>query len=79
MTIADVPYLATSGVLQQTDNPFTGNPLDGTARKQEPQYVTTSDHWRTSAHPRNTFDTSDGHWYTVHDNIFDKNNWTLLD
>ena len=79
MTTADVPHLATRGVLSSAVNPFTGNPLDGTEGKKEPQPVTTSDNWRTTAHPENTFDTSDGHWYTVHDNIFEKKNWTRAD
>ena len=79
MTTADVPALATKEILSATKNPFTGNPLDGTAIKKEGQLVTTSDHWRTTAHPWNTFDTSDGHWYTVHDNIFDQKNWTRVE
>lgn len=79
MTTADVPHLATKGVLSATANPFTGNALNGDAQKKEPQLITTSDHWRTNAHPGNTFDTSDGRWYRVHDNIFDKKNWTRVD
>ena len=79
MTTADVPALATKEILSATKNPFTGNPLAGTAIKKEGQLVTTSDHWRTTAHPWNTFDTSDGHWYTVHDNIFDQKNWTRVE
>ncbi|MBQ7506386.1 MAG: membrane protein insertase YidC [Lachnospiraceae bacterium] len=75
MTNADVPSMAAAGVLDKALNPFTGNPLDNQA-KEEPQIVTTSKRfWITD---RKTFDTHDGHWFSVSDDIFDPSSWKDL-
>ncbi|MBR0172137.1 MAG: membrane protein insertase YidC [Lachnospiraceae bacterium] len=79
MTNADVPFLAANGAVKSPVNPFSGKPLDGRERKKEKQLVTSSDNWRTTNQHGNTFDTSDGHWYTVHDNIFQKENWERVE
>ena len=79
MTNADVPFLAANGAVKSPVNPFSGKPLDGRERKKEKQLVTSSDNWRTTNQHGNTFDTSDGFWYTVHDNIFQKENWERVE
>ncbi len=74
MTIADVPSLAAADIIEDAANPFTGEALDS-HQKSELQYITTSGQYGLGVHRKNTFDTSDGAWYTVHDNIFDAANW----
>lgn len=77
MTNADVPTLAMEGVIKNPINPFTGNEIN-CDMKQLNQLVTDSEHW-TIQPDQTTFDTSDGHWWTVHDSIFDMDNWTKLE
>lgn len=75
MTNADVPTLALKDLIQNPVNPFTGNPINADEKNKEPQRLTSSDHFYVKLNPGNVFDTSDGSWYSVHDNIFDRKNW----
>ena len=43
------------------------------------QRVTTSWHFNPWENNGQTYDTSDNPWYSVHDDIFDLNNWKRLD
>ena len=79
MTNADVPSLAVKNVIENAINPFTGNKIDDGEKYAHPQIVTSSCHWQTTKYNGNTFDTSDGHWYSVSDNIFKEENWKQLD
>ncbi|MBQ4293825.1 MAG: YidC/Oxa1 family membrane protein insertase [Lachnospiraceae bacterium] len=75
MTNADVPSIAVDGVVENPLNPFTLNPIDESAKEDE-QIVTTSKRfWITD---RETFDTHDGHWFSVSDDIFDPSSWKDL-
>jgi hypothetical protein len=78
MTNADVPTLAVEGLIENAVNPYTGNPISSDA-KNETLYVTTSENYDVLRNDGNVFDTSDGEWYTVKDNIFDVNNWTKVE
>ena len=79
MTVADVPTLAVTGVIEDVSNPYTGTELTSNEKTAHDQLVTTSWHWHTEDHEgRTTFDTSDRPWYSVHDDIFNLNNWTRL-
>ena len=75
MTIADVASLATADVIDDPVNPYSGKPISDAAKYTEDMLVTTSRHWSTSTYNGNTFDTSDGKWYAVKENIFDPANW----
>lgn len=75
MTNADTPVMALEGIVDNPVNPFTGNPLDSSEKTAHPQLVTTSGNWHLEDQNGTTFNTSDGLWFTVHDNIFDENNW----
>lgn len=79
MTNADVPTLATEGVIENPINPFTGKEINNDEKFSHPQRVTSSMHWDTTKYNGYTFDTSDGHWFSVHDNIFDESNWKKED
>jgi len=77
MTNADVPTIATDDLIENPQNPFTGKKIDSSA-KFEKQFVTTSRLWSIKDNAGNVFDTSDGEWWTVEKNIFDKNNWQCV-
>ena len=79
MTNADTPSLATSGLIENPVNPFTGEKISSDEKYEHPQVITTSYHWDITINNGKTFDTSDGNFYSVHDNIFDDNNWELIE
>ena len=79
MTNADVPTLAVQGVIDNPINPFTGKAISNEIKEKEPMLVTTSDNWEIDHDNGCVFDTSDGTWWSVHDNIFDLNNWTRVE
>ena len=77
MTNADVPLFATNEVVKKAVNPFTGKAISSDEKNLHPQLVTSSHN--LSQNPQDyKFDTSDGHWYSVHDNIFDEANWERI-
>jgi YidC/Oxa1 family membrane protein insertase len=75
MTNGDVPTLATQSVIENPINPFTGKRITNTA-KQGTQFLissTNSDDWQTDKNNGYVF--FPNNWYSVHDNIWDINNW----
>jgi hypothetical protein len=74
MTNADTPSLLMEGLIDNPVNPFTGNPVN-TEPKKETQYVINYDHWRVTENTGNTY--HDDPWYSVHDNIFQAENWAI--
>ncbi len=78
MTNADTPSIALDGVMDNPANPATGKRIDMSPKYEKEQIITSSSQWDLSKHGKNKFDTSDGNWYSVHDDIFDLNNWKLL-
>ena len=79
MTNADVPALAVKNLIKNPRNPFSGKKISSDAKKDD-QYVTTNWEWDIEKNSGTTFDTEgDGHWYSVHDDIFDLSNWTQLE
>lgn len=81
MTNADVPTLSVSGIIPNAVNPFTGKQINSMDKKTHQQMVTTSGLFDADGKnaKKTQFDTSDGHWYAVSDNIFDLNNWHLVE
>ena len=75
MTNGDTPSLAVQGVIENPVNPFTGNAINMDAKAAGPQVVTTSRNWRLPDNHGNVFDTADGDWLSVHDDIFTEENW----
>ena len=77
MTTADVPTLATSGVIANPTNPFTGNAINTNAKYDRPFYAFYSsqwDAWDTSKNNGNQF--FPGTWYRIdNQNARDKHNW----
>lgn len=73
MTNADVPTIAFEGLIENPVNPFTGNQINSNEKNERPQYVISSDYWSVEVNNGYTFMAGD--WYSVHDNLWDKNNW----
>lgn len=81
MTNADVPVLAMDGIIDNPINPFTGNIINSDEKTAHDQYIIDSDYRNTfnfnvNFNNGNTFNPTD--WYSIHDNIWDKNNWTFI-
>lgn len=75
MTNADTPALAVAGLFDDPVNPFTGKTVGSDAKHTTELAVTTSTNWDIDKNNGRQFDTSDGEWYIVKDNIFDSANW----
>ena len=79
MTNADVPAIALQGLVEDPVNPFTGQPIDDSAKTENGAVIVTSAFiWDINVNRGQVFDTSDGYFYSVHGDIYDKNNWTLI-
>lgn len=76
MTNADVPSLLADEIIENPINYYTGKRLDAWGKNDI--RITTSYKYDATTNCGTTFDTEDGVWYTVHDNIFEKDNWKLL-
>lgn len=77
MTNADVPTLATRRVIENPVNPFTKNALNNYIKNKEDQMVTTAHQFYIEFNNGTTFDTSDGNWWGVHDDIGVEDNWNF--
>lgn len=76
MTNADVATLATSDVIENPVNPFTGNPINSNDKTAHKQYVTLSMEWDTTTNNGTTF--LPDKWCTVENDIWDQNNWKIV-
>ena len=79
MTNADTPTLATKDIIQKPVNPFTGNAINSNEKYSHPQLVNSSQN--SSIHDmgdKTRFDYGKGEWFSIHDNIFNKDNWMKL-
>jgi phosphoglycerol transferase MdoB-like AlkP superfamily enzyme len=76
MTNADVPTYALDGILENPVNPFTGKAITNDA-KEGPQKILGSHYPDVITNNGTVF--IDGIWYSVEDDMRDKNNWKLLE
>ena len=76
MTNADTPELAMKGVIRDFHNPFTGNLISSDAKFSGPQKICCSHEYDIGVNNGTTF--LPGRWFSVHDNIFDMENWEYL-
>ena len=74
MTNADTPSLAIKDIYDDAVNPFTGNKIIQTGTKEK-VFVPFVPTWSTDSHGKYTFSIKPDMWFSVHDNLFDKNNW----
>ena len=77
MTTADVPILAMEGIVENPVNPFTGNSVE-LSKKKDGVFVTTHVNLWAPEHSKSEyiFTVPDDSWYHVKDNIFIDSNWT---
>lgn len=77
MTNADVPSIATWGLIENPVNPFTKKPINSTQKDAPEQHVIFSQYWNIYENNGNVF--MPGDWYAVKNkNVLDKNNWEQL-
>ena len=77
MTNADVPALATQGLLENPCNPFTGKPINSDEKTAHAQIISESNDWIVLENNGTTFTPSK--WASVHDDIWDLSNWSFCD
>lgn len=78
MTNADVPSIALKDIVSEPVNPFTNKTISTEEKVLSPCMVTSSVLIDIKEHKGNGF-TENGRWYSVHDNIFKEENWTLVE
>lgn len=76
MTNADVPSLACDCIIKDSINPFTGQKITSDYKNQNELQLNYTDNVFTETNNGYTF--LPEHWFSVHDNIFDINNWKYL-
>lgn len=79
MTNADVPSLAMNDIVDNPVNPYTGNPVNNDAKRAGALYVTNSDNWMVGENNGYIFDLAGGHWWSIHDSIYNMDNWKLVE
>lgn len=77
MTNADTPTIALSGILDHPKNPFTGNDMQ-VANKQDYVKISVAPMQSLRTRDDTAYTVSDNEWVTVHDNIFEDDNWSYL-
>ncbi|MBO5359548.1 MAG: YidC/Oxa1 family membrane protein insertase [Clostridia bacterium] len=77
MTNADVPTLATQGIINNPVNPFTGKAINSDEKYAHDQIVVLSTIWNIDEHRGNTFPPTK--WASVSGNLFDKKSWNFYD
>ena len=75
MTNADVPTMATEGLIANPVNPFTGREISFAPKEGEQMILVGTEH-RPEFNNGTTF--LPGTWYSVHDDIFEAENWALV-
>ncbi len=75
MTNADVPAIATSGIIDSPINPFTGNPITSDSKIGQVQRIIISEDFEPDP---TRYQYTPGDWYSVHDDIFVEDNWEYL-
>ena len=76
MTNADTPSLALDGIVEDPVNPFTANPIYQDFKSQV-LYLYISEENNTGTNDGTQFEDPNGYWVSVHDNIYDDENWAL--
>ena len=77
LILARVPTFAVDDLIENPVNPFTGKEINNDEKYAHDQYVIHSWEYDIAINNGNTFIPSK--WYRVKDNIWDLNNWTLLE
>ena len=80
MTQADIPALAIENVLQDSKNPFTNKTIKQLTEeeKYKETIISFSKANAVRSTENNGYRIQDDDWFTVKDNIFEKQNWKQL-
>ena len=73
MTNADTAYIAVTGVIDDPVNPYTGNPITNDDKYGD-LLLLSSTEWEVEKNNGTTY--LPGYWYSVHDDLWNKDNWT---
>ncbi|MBO4242299.1 MAG: hypothetical protein J5883_03370, partial [Clostridiales bacterium] len=76
MTNADVPTIATAGIIDDPVNPFTGNQINNDDKYNDEIHVIISHEWSVLTNNGTQFHAGD--WYSVRENIFEESDWEYL-
>lgn len=77
MTNADVPALATEGIIEKPKNPFTGKEINSNEKTAHDQYLVMSDDWDVTVNNGNTF--LPARWARIKNNLWDREQWTFYE
>ncbi len=77
MSNADTPYIATKDIINEAKNPFTGNAFK-VDNKQEYIKIAVPNSESTRIRHNTKFKISPENWFTVHDDIYKKENWSRI-
>lgn len=79
MTNADTPTMLLNNLIDNPINPYTGNVISSQFKYDNPiLYLTLGMHWNCESRQQDTKYQYDGEmWATVHDDIFNNENWGL--
>ena len=77
MTNADVPVLATDGLIENPINPFTGKEITNEEKYLHDQYIIISSDAFVDTNNGNTFLAA--RWAKVKDNLWNRDNWEFYD
>lgn len=76
MTNADVPTIATDGVIENPINPFTGNPINSNEKTAHDQFIMTSRDWSVDSNNGNMYSATT--WAVVTKDIWDRSDWQFI-
>ena len=76
MTNADVPTIAFEDIIKNPINPYTNKNINNAEKYAHKQYIISTYDWTVTTNNGNQFSTAD--WYSVHDSIWNKDNWELV-
>ena len=79
MSNADVPAIAMEKVIDDPINPYTGNPVNNDRKKEGPLIIAGSMRQELDKDKDTVFDGDDVIWYSIHDDIFNGDNWEIVD
>ncbi|MCR5105559.1 MAG: membrane protein insertase YidC [Eubacterium sp.] len=78
MTNADTPSLVAAGIIDNPINPYTGVPLDSSEKFSHDQVIIFPGGIELEEPEAITYDKEGQHWISVHDDIFDLDNWEWI-
>ena len=78
MTNGDVPTLALENLIRNPINPFTGKQINNQEKTAHKQHVYYSNSYSVTENNGTTF-IPDGRWFSVSEDMRDKNNWQEID